>query len=316
MAVGVVALAIGLAKKVLLADSLALAATPLFQAADRGQDTSFLESWLGAAAYAFQIYFDFSGYSDMAIGLSLLFGIAVPVNFRSPYRAASITEFWRRWHITLSTFLRDYVYIPLGGNRCGAIRQRTNLMTTMLLGGLWHGAGWNFLLWGGLHGLFLVVHQSLRQHAWFARLAAFRSWRAAAWCMTFVAVVATWVPFRAETPGGSLEVLGSMALFEGADLPRGVALKLQKAGVPEYLARGEADRHIPVKPLRLAALLLAAFVIVTCCPCTAEICGIGEPAHGAWRMQALGWQAVVVAILLAAALISVGSPSEFLYFNF
>lgn len=148
-AIGLTALALGLSKKVLIADGLASVATPVFVHADVGRAVSALEAWIAAMAYSLQIYFDFSGYSDMAVGLSLMFGISIPVNFRSPYKATSITDFWRRWHITLSGFLRDYLYIPLGGNRRGPIRQKFNLMLTMLLGGLWHGAGWNFLIWGG-----------------------------------------------------------------------------------------------------------------------------------------------------------------------
>ena len=129
-----------------------------FAAAAQGAPLSFVEAWYAAASYALQIYFDFSGYSDMAIGLARMLNVRFPLNFASPYKAANIAEFWRRWHITLSRFLRDNVYIPLGGNRRGEARRNVNLMATMLLGGLWHGAAWNFVLWGGLHGLYLVVH--------------------------------------------------------------------------------------------------------------------------------------------------------------
>src|SRR5579863_7957836 len=151
----------GLFKKVVIADNLAQFVSPVFLQADTGGGVTTPWAWLATSAYTFQIYFDFSGYSDMAIGLALLFGIRLPVNFRSPYKATSIVEFWRRWHITLSRFLRDYLYIPLGGNRLGEQRRYLNLMVTMLLGGLWHGAGWNFLIWGGLHGLYLCVN-----HLW------------------------------------------------------------------------------------------------------------------------------------------------------
>jgi D-alanyl-lipoteichoic acid acyltransferase DltB (MBOAT superfamily) len=126
---------------------------------------TLFEAWGGALAYTFQLYFDFSGYSDMAIGLSRLFGIRLPLNFDSPYKATNIIDFWRRWHMTLSRFLRDYLYLPLGGNRKGKVRRYANLMVTMLLGGLWHGAGWTFVIWGGLHGFYLIVN-----HAWHAFL--------------------------------------------------------------------------------------------------------------------------------------------------
>ncbi|RYD50438.1 MAG: MBOAT family protein, partial [Verrucomicrobiaceae bacterium] len=185
----------GLFKKVVIADNLARIATPIFGlAADDGRDPTMLEAWIGAVAYALQLYFDFSGYSDMALGSARLFGIRFPLNFHSPYKADSIIEFWRRWHMTLSRFLRDYLYIPLGGNRKGPKRRYVNLFLTMLLGGLWHGAGWTFIIWGALHGTFLCVN-----HAWFG-LRKRMSWRALpkplAIALTFIAVLVGWVFFR------------------------------------------------------------------------------------------------------------------------
>ena len=161
VAIGITIFAIGLFKKVCLADGIAQYATPVFQAADAGVLVSFFEAWGGALAYTFQLYFDFSGYSDMAMGLAWMFGIQLPLNFNSPYKANNIIEFWGRWHMTLSRFFRDYLYIPLGGNKRGKIRQLWNLMITMLLAGLWHGAGWTFVLWGALHGIYLVVESQL-----------------------------------------------------------------------------------------------------------------------------------------------------------
>jgi alginate O-acetyltransferase complex protein AlgI len=160
-AVGLSIFVVGLAKKVLLADPISVLVGPVFTL---GAQPQLVEAWIGALAYSFQLYFDFSGYSDMAIGLSRMLGVKLPLNFNSPYRAANISEFWRRWHMTLSRFLRDYLYVPLGGNRDGARRRYRNLMLTMLLGGLWHGAGWTFVVWGGLHGVYLVLH-----HGWQAR---------------------------------------------------------------------------------------------------------------------------------------------------
>src|ERR1700709_176948 len=162
---GLAIFAAGLFKKVVIADNLAQFVTPVFAHLDAGGGVTTQWAWLSTLAYTLQIYFDFSGYSDMAIGLALLFGIRLPVNFRSPYKATSIIEFWRHWHITLSRFLRDYLYIPLGGNRLGEQRRYLNLLVTMLLGGLWHGAGWNYLIWGGLHGIYLSIN-----HLW-------RGWR-------------------------------------------------------------------------------------------------------------------------------------------
>ena len=157
LALGTTILTMGLVKKVLVADQIASYSTPVFNEFSNGVTLSFVETWCGAIAYTFQIYFDFSGYSDMAIGLGLILGIKLPINFMSPYRANNIIEFWRTWHITLSQFLRNYLYYPLGGNRNGPKRRFLNLIAVMLLGGLWHGAAWSFVIWGGLHGLALGI---------------------------------------------------------------------------------------------------------------------------------------------------------------
>jgi alginate O-acetyltransferase complex protein AlgI len=210
---GLLLFTIGLFKKVILADGVVGYVAPVFNAAKEGIVPSFGDSWLGALAYTVQLYFDFSGYSDMAIGLSLLFNVKLPINFSSPYQAINITDFWRRWHITLSNFLRDYLYIPLGGNRHGQFRRYLNLLVTMLIGGLWHGAGWTFIIWGGLHGIYLVIHQTwqstrkklgqdLKQSSWWGRLLG----RA----ITFGAVVIAWVLFRAENLASAKIILQSM----------------------------------------------------------------------------------------------------------
>jgi D-alanyl-lipoteichoic acid acyltransferase DltB (MBOAT superfamily) len=203
---------LGLAKKVILADGAARFADPPFAAAAAHAHLTFVEAWVGLLAYGAQIYFDFSGYSDMAIGLAAMFGIAFPVNFASPYRAGSIVEFWRRWNITLSRFLRDYLYIPLGGNRRGEARRMVNLMITMLLGGLWHGAAWTFLAWGGLHGLYLVVQHRAARWGW--RL----PWLAG-WALTFAAVMLAWVPFRARDFAAAGQYYAALAGLHGIALP-------------------------------------------------------------------------------------------------
>ena len=149
LAAGLTIFCIGLCKKVLIADEIAVYVAPVFGAAAEGRAVGLADAWLGALAYTLQLYFDFSGYSDMAIGLSKMIGVRLPLNFASPYKAVNIIEFWRRWHMTLSRFLRDYLYIPLGGDRKGAARRYLNLLATMVLGGLWHGAGWTFIVWGG-----------------------------------------------------------------------------------------------------------------------------------------------------------------------
>ena len=209
ISVGLTIFFIGLAKKVLIADQIAVYVGPVF---DLQQDLNFFQAWGGAVAYTLQLYFDFSGYSDMAIGLSRLFGIKLPLNFDSPYKARNAIDFWRRWHMTLSRFLRDYLYIPLGGNRLGNSRRNLNIMVTMVLGGLWHGAGWTFVLWGMLHGFYLVIN-----HAWLTLVAKplglgnGRIYRFVAWLLTFLAVVVAWVFFRAKDMDAALHMIEAMS---------------------------------------------------------------------------------------------------------
>lgn len=206
---------IGLAKKVLLADSFAEYVAPVFDGARDGVSPDLILAWTGALSYTLQLYFDFSGYSDMAIGLSRIFGVQLPINFNSPYKAYNIIEFWRRWHMTLSQFLRDYLYIPLGGNRNGKLRRYTNLMATMLLGGLWHGANWTFVVWGGLHGFYLIIN-----HAWHGlkECMGFRIsenpslvGNIVSTMLTFLAVVVAWVFFRAESLSAASLILKGMS---------------------------------------------------------------------------------------------------------
>ena len=204
---GFVLFVIGVAKKVLLADTLAMVADPLFQQA-AATPLSAAPAWVAVGAYTLQIYFDFSGYSDMAIGLGLMFGLRLPFNFDSPYVAVSVRDFWRRWHMTLSRFLRDYLYIPLGGNRCGPLRQAANVVATMLLGGLWHGANWTFVVWGGLHGLALAVN-----HVWAS--AGLRLPRPLAWLLTMLFVMACWVLFRSPDFSSAGQMLAAMMCANG-----------------------------------------------------------------------------------------------------
>jgi D-alanyl-lipoteichoic acid acyltransferase DltB (MBOAT superfamily) len=199
--VGIAFLSLGLFKKVIIADTCAPWADRMFDAAG---PLSWLQAWRGAIAYTMQLYFDFSGYSDMAIGLAMMFNIRLPDNFDSPYKSVSIVDFWRRWHMTLSRFLRDYLYIPLGGNRKGEGRRLINLMVTMLLGGIWHGAGWTFALWGLYHGILLTVN-----HLWARAKLPLPSLVARP--LTFVAVVVGWVMFRAKDLRIAADRLRTMA---------------------------------------------------------------------------------------------------------
>ncbi len=205
----------GLAKKVIIADSLATIATPFFSAVAAGGTPMFFEAWFGALAYSLQLYFDFSGYSDMAIGIALMFNIHFPVNFFSPYKVTSIIDFWRCWHITLSNWLRDYLYIPLGGSWYGFPAQLRNLLITMLLGGLWHGAGWTFIIWGGLHGLYLCIN-----HLW--RKTGIKLHVGFCWFVTFVAVVIGWVFFRADSVMSAIVILKGMAGINGISISAGL----------------------------------------------------------------------------------------------
>lgn len=199
--IGIAFFTLGLCKKVIIADTCGPWANGVF---DSTAAVHFFDAWRGAIAYTMQLYFDFSGYSDMAIGLSMLFNVRLPDNFDSPYRSVNIVDFWRRWHITLSRFLRDYLYIPLGGNRKGEGRRQLNLMVTMLLGGFWHGAGWTYIIWGGYHGVLLVVN-----HLWAKRRTPLPS--PLARVLTFVAVVVGWVFFRSNSVDRAWHLLKSMA---------------------------------------------------------------------------------------------------------
>jgi len=200
---------VGLFKKLVLADAFSQWVGPAFDVAPQ---LSFVEAWTASLAYTFQLYFDFSGYSDMAIALGLLMNIRLPENFNSPYRATNIQDFWNRWHMTLSRFLRDYVYIPLGGNRRGTANTLLNLFLVFLIGGLWHGAGWTFVAWGAMHGAGMVAHR-IWQNAGL-RMPAF-----AGGVVTFLFVNAAWVLFRAENWDAAVKVYRGMAGLSGMALP-------------------------------------------------------------------------------------------------
>jgi alginate O-acetyltransferase complex protein AlgI len=213
-AVGLTLLTIGLVKKVCIADQLAPYASKVFEHASiGGYRIGLLAAWQGTLAYTVQLYTDFSGYSDMAIGLARLFGVTLPANFDSPYKSISIIDFWRRWHMTLSRFLRDYLYIPLGGNRQGPKRRYVNLMITMVLGGLWHGAGWTYVAWGALHGLYLLIN-----HAW-RSLAVLRLPAGVAWAITMLAVMVGWVFFRASDFTGAANIAAGLFGLHGTGTP-------------------------------------------------------------------------------------------------
>ena len=310
---GLAILSAGLFKKVVIADHLAQFASPVFDHLDAGGGVSTAWAWLATLAYTLQIYFDFSGYSDMAIGLALLFGIRLPVNFRSPYQAISMIDFWRRWHITLSRFLRDYLYIPLGGNRLGEQRRYVNLALTMLLGGLWHGAGWNYLIWGGLHGAYLGCNHlwrgrgsRKRQGGWGAKLGG--------WALTFLAVVIAWVFFRARTLAGAAQMLA--ALFGFA------------AGSSAYASPGILrlmDLPILVGEQRLlwigAGAVALALAVALSMPHVSQLFGYREYRRAPEKPGRLRWRptwpwALVSALATTTSLFGMWQQLEFLYFQF
>lgn len=337
LSIGITIFAIGLFKKAVLADGVAQYASPVFSDAAIGLEIDFLEAWGGALAYTCQLYFDFSGYSDMAIGAARMFGIRLPLNFHSPYKATSIIEFWRRWHMTLSRFLRDYLYIPLGGNRCGRVRRYLNLMVTMLLGGLWHGAGWTFVAWGALHGAYLIIN-----HVWrkCRRMVGHRlagpsvAGRFAAWLLTFLAVVVGWVFFRAADFDAAMCMLAGMSGLNGISIPNAiysrigpVAHILRDLGVTSHLGKGQ---QFIFTYLWVLSLLATALIM----PNTQQIMRRYRPAlarhHsppaacitlGQRLFARLFWKptyswAAAIGTMAALGFLALTSVSEFLYFQF
>ena len=307
LAAGISIFCIGLWKKTMIADRLATFVNPVFATAAHGGVDAH-HGWSAVLAYAMQIYFDFSGYTDMAIGAARLFGVRLPLNFHSPYQALSIVEFWRRWHMTLSRFLRDYLYFPLGGNRRGPLRRYLNLGIVMLLGGLWHGAAWKFAIWGGLHGLFLVLN-----HAWSALSASWAlkrraAWRLVSWALTMLAVMHAWVFFRADDLASAVAMLRSMY---------GLA--------PE---RTVLTSHIAGKTL------LAAAVIAFLMPNTQQVMRLSRPAltklslalprprflprlARRWVTWQPNWQWMAASVLIFfTALAALSQPTVFLYWSF
>ncbi|HET6307363.1 MAG TPA: MBOAT family O-acyltransferase [Rhodopila sp.] len=300
LADGLLIFLLGLGKKLVLADMFGNFADTGFDAAAHGATLTFFEAWYATLAYALQIYFDFSGYSDMAIGLARMLNIRFPLNFDSPYQAANIAAFWRRWHITLGGFLRDYLYIPLGGNRCGHLRQAANLMATMLLCGLWHGAAWNFVLWGGLHGLLIITHKQYRRL--FPPLP-----RPLAQALTLCAVILAWVPFRAVSLHATLAMLRGMAGLNGIALPRMIVTAL-----PGLRAIAEPVSVLPhlgdVRTLsfpELSACLLLGWLIVLLLPNVHRM-----------TIRTRQWSLTASFALSVQALFFAPHVAPFLYFQF
>jgi alginate O-acetyltransferase complex protein AlgI len=321
---------LGLAKKVLIADQLAPFADGMFDAAARGAEPSLFEAWGGVLTYSLEIYFDFSGYADMAMGLARMFGIRLPLNFDSPYRSASIIAFWRTWHMTLSRFLRDYLYIPLGGNRDGRAQRYRNLMIVMLLGGLWHGAGWTFILWGGLHGVYLIVNHAWRACMRAAGLASLPSARVTRWlgvALTLLAVVVAWAPFRAADLATTKRVYEGMAGLNGAELPGHYAayfgpLRQALDWLDVRFVEHEVMFSLGLQAPILAAVLLVALAAPSGYRVITGAVGDRESPVLVGLMRAVlarpnAANAVWIALVLVLSSLAISKGSnEFIYFQF
>jgi alginate O-acetyltransferase complex protein AlgI len=329
LSVGLTLFFFGLAKKVLCADSVAHYADAVFSAASNGQPVTFFEAWLGVSAFTLQIYFDFAGYSDMAIGLARMFGVRLPLNFNSPYKARNIIDFWRRWHVSLSRFFRDYLYFPLGGNKNGLLSQSVNVLIVMALCGLWHGAGWSFVIWGLLHGIFIVI-----AHSW-GRVRGSEpmlpTWVGTA--LTMVSVMVAWVFFRAENVWIALDILRSMVGLNGISLP---SILQSHGSVATWVSPGpvQFSGFFPLlnetiyREILATAWICSLGFLCLFCPNTLELLGRFHPALGyrAYQVVCLGrsvpqWQPrlvfLVITLLIACfSLSEMGHEREFIYFQF
>lgn len=296
IALGLFIFSIGLFKKIVIADTFATWATKGF---DKAEVLNLIEAWFTSLSYTLQLYFDFSGYTDMAIGIALLFNIKLPINFNSPYKATSIQDFWRRWHMTLSRFLKDYLYIPLGGNRKGELRTYTNLFITFLLGGIWHGAGWTFAFWGALHGFALVIHR-------FWKKLGFRMHRVLAWFITFNFVNVSWVFFRAKEWDDAIKVLKGMIAIDQIYFPVALSGKLhflEKYGIGfSNLWTSHISADFVAFIWLFTGLILVFFF---------------KNSNEMAKSFKLSYRtALFSAIAFIVSILSLNKVSEFLYFNF
>ncbi|MDB6055060.1 MAG: Peptidoglycan O-acetyltransferase, partial [Verrucomicrobiales bacterium] len=299
----------------------------IFKVAGNGLKIDFLDAWIGVIGFGLQLYFDFSGYSDMAIGLARMFGIKFPRNFDSPYRSRSIVEFWKRWHITLTRFFREYLYFPLGGNRCGKVRQMVNIMVTMLLSGLWHGAGWTFLIWGGLHGLYLVTaHQwerLLKHRQWLWR--STRKYAILSYFLTFLSVMIAWVFFKMNSVVLALKYVGAMLAFNGFELSTQVSADSPKLAnfLRKIGFRYVSDTCHVTDYAYHVSLIMMVLAIALFLPNTQQLLAKYDPVleptrAGRFQLRMGTSLSLAMGIGFAAVLRSFFSaaPTPFLYFNF
>jgi alginate O-acetyltransferase complex protein AlgI len=296
IAIGLFIFSIGLFKKVVLADTFSEWATNGF---DVAETLSLFEAWATSLSYTFQLYFDFSGYADMAIGAGLIFNIKLPINFNSPYKALNIQDFWRRWHMTLSRFLKEYVYIPLGGNRGGSFRTYNNLLATFIIGGIWHGAGWTFFFWGGLHGMAIAINR-----IW--RLTSIKLPAVVAWFITFNFVNVAWIFFRAKEWGDSVKVLTSMFSLDHVVLPG--TLKNKLYFLNEYgVEFGSYLINIGGRGVTLPLWLFFSFIFIICFKNTMQLINCSK----------LDFEKLFISgAAFTLGITSLSEVTEFLYFNF
>lgn len=322
IASGLTLFTIGLFKKLVLADNISVYATPVFEAAAKGEHIATFEAWGGSLAYTLQIYFDFSGYTDMAIGASKMFGVNLPINFDSPYKANSIIEFWRRWHMSLSRFLRDYLYIPLGGNRKGEIRRLINLMITMVLGGLWHGSNWTFIIWGCLHGIFLIINhvfQRIWKFGYQCRIYTFASGFLSKF-ITFIAIVFAWVFFRSNSLQTAIMIIKGMLGINGTLIPlKWVEDGEQNAIIQWMLAKGCTPASSDTLFTGTNELWIISIMLVICWffPNTSEIFVLNRNyIQPFWRWKPSKTWLIVTIFMGFFAILSISDMSEFIYFQF
>ena len=325
IAVGLTIFFIGLFKKVMLADGIAPYVAPLYGLPGAGVAPTLLEAWCGVVAYSLQLYFDFSGYSDMAIGLSRMFGVKLPLNFHSPYKAVNIAELWNRWHMTLSRFLRDYVFIPLGGRRKSAWRRYSSVIATMFLCGLWHGAGWTYIVFGLLHGVYLAINQAWRSWRGKARKRTTLMGTVAAIALTYVAWLVGLVFFRADSVPHALQMLAGMAGLNGFALPDHWLPKWGALGTwlnTQGLSFAYSRDLVSAGLINWIVILLA---IVWFAPNTQQIMARFNPAlllpRDLTPARRLQWRPTVafgvfIAVIGLISVVNLHRQSEFLYFQF
>ena len=311
---GLFIFSIGLFKKVVIADQFGVWANNGFSYVQKGGILNFLESWATSLSYTFQLYFDFSGYCDMAIGIALFFGITLPINFNSPYKASNIKEFWKRWHMTLGRFLTEYLYIPLGGNKKGFSRELVNVFIVFTLSGIWHGAGWGFIIWGVLHAIAMIIQRVYRyvlKSVFGIEEIRSKVYIVLCWILTFNFINLSWVFFRSESVSGAVDLIKGMVGMNGVVVPSGLQIYLQKIIPFISIKTGELTSIISPSDNKTPILYLTIFFLIALC-CQNSI-NLSKKASQKYLAN------IFCSLLLTLALIQIYASDyqeTFLYFNF